>query len=336
MCDHRPVVAIPLGDPAGIGPEVIIKALRDESIYRLCRPLLIGDVGILSSYVERLHLPWKVRVVTEVAASGIQGQLDVFEPPGVQVDTAWIGQVRAETGRASAAYARLAVEWARQGRVQAVAAGPQTKAALAAADIPYTDYPQLLAHVLGLNPDHVFLMLVNDQMRVVNTTLHLSLREALVRLDDCLLERAIRAAHDALQRLGFSPPRLAVAGLNPHAGENGLLGCEEQAWIAPLIARLQADGVQVSGPVAADVLFLQSRQYDALIALYHDQAHLPVKLTGFDQGSAFSIGVPLVFATVCHGSALDLAGRLEASEGSMRATLLRVAAAYSQPVSSGR
>ncbi|MCL6594017.1 MAG: 4-hydroxythreonine-4-phosphate dehydrogenase PdxA [Alicyclobacillus sp.] len=328
MHDHRPVVAIPLGDPAGIGPEVILKALRDEWMYRACRPLLVGDAGILAYYVERLRLPWRLRVVTEETAAGLYGQVDVLEPPGVRVDTAWIGEIRAETGLASAAAARLAVEWAVQGRVQAVVAGPQTKASLAAAGLPCTDYPQLLADVLGLHPDCVFLMLVNDRMRVVNTTLHVSLREALARLDGELLERAIRAASDALQRLGVHQPRIAVAGLNPHAGEYGLLGGEEQAWIAPVIARLQAEGLQVTGPVAADVLFLQSSQYDVLIALYHDQGHLPVKLTGFDQGSAFSIGVPLLFATVCHGSALDLAGRLVANEGSMRATLQRVVAAF--------
>jgi 4-hydroxythreonine-4-phosphate dehydrogenase len=301
---RKPRVAIALGDPAGIGPEIALKAALDQSVRAICEPVLFGDPGVLVEHARACGCEEDLHRLALVARHQ-------FAPGELA-----IGRIAAAHGRAALDSARAAIEAALAGEVDAVIAAPQTEAAIKAAGIDFDGYPGFVARCTGVAPEDAFLMLCFDDVRIVHTTLHVSLRRALELVTRERVQRAIRAADTALRRIGFSAPRLAVAGVNPHASEGGLFGEEEARIIGPAIEDARAAGMQVEGPFGADTMFHKTG-YDAFVVMYHDQGHIAAKLRAFDRTAGMTIGTPIVFSSVAHGSALDIAGQTRADHRAM-------------------
>ncbi|MGE0747181.1 MAG: PdxA family protein [Rhodospirillales bacterium] len=318
----RPVVALTPGDPAGIGPEIVLKAVMDPRVRAACRPLAVADAPLMRWWAKRLGLPVAVRDVALPAdAAFANGMVDVVQAGDFALDGFAPAAMRAENGRAILDWAGRAVELALAGEVAAIVAAPQTQKAIEIAGIPFDGYPGFIASRTGTPADDVFLMLANDQRRIVHVTLHVGLRRALELIDQPRVVRALTAADAALRNLGVARPRLAVSGVNPHAGEGGLFGREEIDIVAPAIAAAQAAGIDADGPFGADTMYLKDG-YDGFVVMIHDQGHIPAKLTGFDRTAAFTIGTPVFFSSVAHGSAYDIAGRGVADPSALIATLL--------------
>ena len=282
----RPRIAITAGDPAGIGPEIADKAARDPRVLDACEPVVYAEAPI--------------------------------EPFA-------IGEVSAAAGRAAYDTILRAVEDARVGRVQAIATAPINKAAFARAGIPWKGHTDLLAHLCGVA--RVAMMFHAPELNVVLATVHVPLRDVPELLTQALVEDMLALTAESLPQFGFPAPRIAVAGLNPHAGEDGLLGTEDQHVLAPAIAAARARGVNVTGPFPADTVFGRAArgEFDVVLACYHDQGLIPVKLLAFGRAVNVTLGLPIIRTSVDHGTAFDIAGRGVADAGSMVEAVLLAA-----------
>ncbi len=299
-----PRIALSIGDPAGIGPEIVLKTLARPEIHAACHPIVFGDGAALYAHAEAAGIPLSLEGGALWVNNGFQvpfrrsNLLKSGLPP--------LGKVSPEAGRACHGYAVAAIRAAQKGELDAVVAAPHTEAAINSAGIPFDGYPNLLADTTETPREKVFLMLVSSHFRIVNVTLHEPLSAAIGRLTTDLVDSAIGAAIDAVTRFGIDNPSVAVCGLNPHAGEGGLFGTEDAAIIAPAVARWKYRH-DVSGPYGADIV-LAKRGHDVYVAMYHDQAHIPFKVTSPNSGIAMSVGTPVLFSSVAHGSAHDIAG----------------------------
>lgn len=299
---------ISAGDPAGIGPEVTVKALAQPEVRELADLVVAGDPAQLAAVARSLGLPVPERV--EPA-----GDAGAVEP----------GRVSAAGGEAAVAAVKRAVELVRSGDASALVTGPINKEALRAAGYPWPGHTEMLADLCAVA--EVRMLLVGERLRVCHVTTHRSLRSAIEAATRARVLETIRMTATGGRRLGFETPRIGVAGLNPHAGEGGLFGDEELREIAPAVADAQAEGIDVSGPWPADTLFWRAAngEFDFVVAMYHDQGHVPVKLAGFDEGVNVTLGLPFLRTSVDHGTAFDIAGRGIARWQSMAAAI-RVAA----------
>ncbi|MCU1396518.1 MAG: 4-hydroxythreonine-4-phosphate dehydrogenase PdxA [Ilumatobacteraceae bacterium] len=303
--DDRPIIAVTMGDPAGVGPEVVVKALAAPEVLAMCRPWVIGDSARLARAAELCGVTIDRSAVT------------VIDVGVVPADLPW-GVVAAEAGDAAYRYIERAAELAMAGEVQAICTAPLNKEALHAAGHLFPGHTELLAHLTGT--EEVSMMLVAPGLRVVHVTTHIGIVDAVQRIEPGLVARTIRRADETLRRSGIAHPRLAVCGINPHAGENGLFGHGEEAdKIDPAIAIVRAEGIDAVGPLPADTLFFRARRgdFDCVVAMYHDQGHGPVKVLGLEAGVNITIGLPVVRTSVDHGTAFDIAGTGTADERSM-------------------
>ena len=300
---------MPVGDPNGIGPEIALMSAISADVLKVVKPVIVADPTVIEATAGRLGLEDRLSAllaegsVTLSPVEALTGAPTGALTPGVLTP----GAVTAAAGAAAVAYARAAIRLVESREAQAVVAGPHNETAIAKAGIPFAGYPQLLAETTGTDPEDVFLMLVGPRLRIVHATLHVGLRQALDSLTPEKVLSALRAAHGALRRIGIERPRIAVCGINPHAGEGGLFGNEDAEITAPAVARANAEGIAADGPRGADLL-LQECEHDAYIAMYHDQGHIPIKLEGRGKAFGVSIGAPVLFGTVAHGSAHDIAG----------------------------
>ena len=322
-----PRIAIALGDPAGIGPEIALKAALDRRVRSICRPLLVGDRRVLATHAARCGL--EPRLAEYGAATDIAWDADTLPLLQVAAEPPALGEVRAAHGRAAVDAARAAIRAALAGYVDAVVGAPHTERAIALAGIAFDGYPSFVARETGMAPDDAFLMLCFDQTRIVHATLHASLRRAIELVTQERVAVAIAAADTALRRLGIAAPRLAVSGLNPHAGEDGLFGEEERQIIAPAIAQARQAGIAADGPFGADTM-VQRQGYDAFVVMLHDQGHIWAKLQAPNRAAGVTIGTPVLFSSVAHGSALDLAGKNRASAEAMVEAVRRMAGVPAQ------
>ena len=289
-------IAIPVGDPNGIGPEI---ALRTAAAYAGRDDIaitLFGPARVLALTAQALALE-SVLAATPVVQT--QGLPDAAYRPG---------EINAHAGAATIDAATRAIEAARRGEFDAVVAAPHHETAIAQAGIAFTGYPSLVARVCGQPEDCVFLLLMGAGLRIVHVTLHESVQTALNRLSPALVADAVRAGARALLRLGIAAPRIALMGVNPHAGEGGLFGPEDAAITEPAAVQLRAEGFDITGPAGGDML-LASRSHDLYVAIFHDQGHIPIKLLSPLRASALSIGADVLLSSVGHGSAMDIAGR---------------------------
>ncbi len=315
-----------MGDPAGVGPEIILKVLVERELYEWCRPLVIGDTRILHRDAEALGVSLRLRTIGAVDEAVFEaGTVDVLDLHNVEPDECTWGEISAAAGRAAVEYVLQGVDLALGGAVDAIVTAPLNKEAMQRAGFQWAGHTELLAERTG--SDRVTMMLTNHEMRVLHVSTHVSLREALARVTEQRVLEVIHLAQQGLSSLGIARPHIAVAGLNPHAGEGGLFGDEESTIIVPAIERARAGGVVVSGPLPPDTIFWRARQgeFDGVVAMYHDQGHIPMKLLGFDEGVNVSIGLPIIRTSVDHGTAFDIAGRGIARHESM-VEALRVAA----------
>jgi 4-hydroxythreonine-4-phosphate dehydrogenase len=309
-----PRIAISLGDPAGIGPEIALKAALDAQVRAICLPVLVGDRGALELHAQACGLhpeiieaqPQQLRELSLPQGAVALIARQQFAPGQLRV-----GQIDALHGRAILDSAATAINAALAGQVDAVVAAPQTEKSVHAAGVKFDGYPTFVAAVAGVPRDDAYLMLCFDDKRIVHTTLHTSVRQALAQITPERVEAVIGAAHAALKRLGVARPRIAVSGLNPHAGEDGLFGDEEITIITPAIARAKAGGIDVEGPYGADT-FLAKPGFDAHVVMLHDQGHIAAKALAPNRAAGLTIGTPVLFSSVAHGSALDIAGQNKA------------------------
>lgn len=314
-----PLVAITMGDPAGVGPEIVMKALGREEPWELCRPLVVGDAGRLRAAGKLVHAALEVTPVREPAEGAYRrGRVDVVDVGLVPPDLPW-GKLSAAAGDAAYHYVERAVALALAGKVQAICTAPLNKEALHAAGHRYPGHTELLAKLSGTA--EVSMMLATPRMRVIHVTTHVGLLDAVARIEPGLVERTILRGHEALVRAGIAHPRVAVCGINPHAGEHGLFGRgEEETKIAPGIAAARAKGATgVEGPLPADTVFFRAGRgdFDLVVAMYHDQGHGPVKVLGLEAGVNITVGLPFVRTSVDHGTAFDIAGTGKADERSL-------------------
>src|SRR5689334_3818325 len=309
-------IAITMGDACGIGPEIIAKLHADAE--SLPRTLVIGDEGIIRRAVRLLALPLTVAVID--SPEDFQ-----FAPNTIHVislsrlpEDLPFGQLDARAGKAAFDYIWTGIDLALQNRIRAVVTAPINKEALRLAGFRYPGHTEILAD-FSETKDFA-MMLMNDDLRVILVTIHVSLREAIEQLTIKRELMTIRLAHQAMTQLGIARPRIGVAGLNPHAGEHGLFGSEDEAIVKPAIQQAQAEGIEVSGPWPGDTVFMQARQgrFDIVVAQYHDQGLIPVKYLGVDEGVNITVGLPFVRTSVDHGTAFDIAGTGKASPASLR------------------
>jgi 4-hydroxythreonine-4-phosphate dehydrogenase len=325
-----PRIAIATGDPAGIGPEIALKAALDDRVRKLCRPLLVGDPAVVEMHARAARLSPHLNVVERPErANWADGAVNLLDAGGGTNAPVHFGTVDAAYGRASLAAARRAIKAALAGEVDAVVAAPQTERSIHAAGIAFDGYPSFLARETGTPENDVYLMICFDDKCIAHATLHVSVREALALITRERIERAIRVVDTALKRLGIARPRIFVGGLNPHAGEDGLFGREEIEIIAPAIARMAEAGVDVSGPFGADTMFRKTG-CDAYIVMLHDQGHIAAKLMAFNRTAGLSIGSPILFSSVAHGSAHDIAGKGIADPGAVIEAVSRLARVNTQ------
>ncbi len=321
-------LAVTMGDPAGIGPEIVVRALA--AMPAADRPVVVGDPAWLARIAREIGSAVRVRAAASVDAraadvrSADDRTLDVLAAASVPADLRR-GEVAAAGGAAAYASVRAAVDLALAGRVAGVVTAPIHKAALSAAGVPFPGHTEMLAHHAG--GARVAMMLATSELRVVLVTIHLALREAIAALTIERELEAIRFAELGARALGIARPRLAVAGLNPHAGEGGLFGREEIDVIAPAVAAARAQGVDVAGPLPGDTVFLQAREgrFDAVVAQYHDQGLIPIKYLGLAHGVNVTLGLPFVRTSPDHGTAFDIAPRFIADPTSLAAAVAMAA-----------
>lgn len=320
-----PRIAIATGDPAGIGPEIALKAALDPDVRRICRPLLVGDPATVGMHAHSAGLNPRLIVIERTAdADWSDGAVNLLEAREDNQTTVTFGKVDAAYGRASLAAARHAIKAALRREVEAVVAAPQTERSIAAAGIAFDGYPSFVARETGTPTQDVYLMICFDRSRIVHATLHLSVREALGLITREHVARVIRVTDSSLRKLGLERPRIYVSGLNPHAGEDGLFGREEIELIRPAIEDAALAGIDVSGPYGADTMF-RKQDCDAYIVMLHDQGHIAAKLQAFNRTAGLSIGSPILFSSVAHGSAHDIAGKGQADPGAMIEAVTRLA-----------
>lgn len=299
-------VALTIGDPNGIGPEIAVKAAAQRAREGGPSIVLVGDEFILRFYAER-HAPG-LALAPLNGAPPRSGVLSFRGVDALDRKAFHPGTPVAAGGRATVDYVSAAIRLVNEGHASAIVACPHSETNVNAAGIPFSGYPSLLARLTGTPEDHVFLMLVGGGMRIVHATLHERLQVALSRLTPELIDRAARTAAQTLRQLDIEKPRIGLFGINPHAGENGLFGDDDDRITVPAARSLRAAGIDIEGPIGAD-LMLGREGFDAFVAMYHDQGHIPVKLIAGRNSAAMSIGAGVLFASVGHGSAFDIAGK---------------------------
>jgi 4-phospho-D-threonate 3-dehydrogenase / 4-phospho-D-erythronate 3-dehydrogenase len=317
-------VAVTMGDPAGVGPEIVIKALDDPAVADLAQWIIIGDHAVLNQTDGAGWRRVRERRNVEVRDLAMMAGAAGFRT----------GELNAACGRAALAYVRAATEMCLSSQADAMTTAPINKEAVSLDGIRFSGHTEYIAELCGA-PES-WMLLANDRMRVIHVSTHVPLHRA-CSLDPARIQRTIELGHDALVQMGLTAPRIAVCGLNPHAGENGLLGEEDAEFIAPAVAAAKERGVNCAGPLPADTLFLKAARgdYDLIVAMYHDQGHIPIKLLSFEDTVNVSLGIPVIRTSVDHGTAFDIAGKGIADAANMKAAL-RMAAVMAQSRSTSK
>jgi 4-phospho-D-threonate 3-dehydrogenase / 4-phospho-D-erythronate 3-dehydrogenase len=319
-----PILAITMGDPGGIGPEIIARSFGHADVFARCRPVVIGELRTMHDAVRITSVPVRVRAVGDVSEAGVDpGSVDVVDLANIDIERVGRGRVSPEVGRAAYEYLERATQLALQDLVGAIVTAPLNKEALSEAGWVGVGHTELLARFAGVPDKSVAMMLASKRLRVVHVSTHVSLRRAIELVTPERIITTARLAEATARDIVGREPHLAIAGLNPHAGEHGLFGSEEQEFIQPAIDQLRSLGLHVSGPVPPDTVFLRASlgDFDAVVAMYHDQGHIPSKFAGFDDTVNVTLGLPIVRTSVDHGTAYDIVGTGKANEANMLAAI---------------
>lgn len=314
----KPVIGITIGDAAGVGPEIIVKALAEKEVYNICSPVVIGDLGIMKRAVSIVGKNLTCRAIDDVLSGGHEfGRIDVLDLNNLPEDLPF-AQVDPRAGKAAYTYVETAVNLALAGKIAAIATAPLNKDAMNQGGCHFPGHTEILAHLS--NTKNYAMMLTGGSLRVIHVSTHLSLRQACEKVKKDRVLKVIELADQAMKKIGIKEPRIAVAGLNPHSGEGGLFGTEEIEEIIPAIESAKTLGLNVTGPVAPDTVFYRAavkKDFDIVVVMYHDQGHIPLKVLGFEEGVNITVGLPFIRTSVDHGTAFDIAGKGVANHMSM-------------------
>lgn len=328
-----PKLAITMGDPAGIGPEICARSLNHKEVYDLCRPLIVGDAKILQKAIELLGLDLQVNAIGDVKDAKFEyGTADIFDMNLIDLKTFQWGEVQVQCGNAAFQYVKKAIELAMAREVDGTCTAPLNKEAIHLAGHNYDGHTEIYATFTGTKK--YAMLLADGPLRVIHVSTHVSLREA---CDRCKKERIIAVTElisDACRQFGIENPKIGIAGLNPHCSENGLFGWEEAQEIIPAVEELKARGFNVEGPIPPDSIFAKAKsgKYDGVVAQYHDQGHIPLKVLGFNwdpqtgkmlpqRGVNITLGLPIIRVSVDHGTAFDVAGKGIAAEDALLSSI---------------
>lgn len=320
MNQKKPVIGITMGDGAGVGPEIILKSLKNREIYDLCDPLVIGDSKILDRAKSYVNSDLKVQTVTEDQLGQIAyefGTVYCLDLDLLSADLP-LGQVSAEAGHAAFEYLAKAIDLAKKQQIDAICTAPLNKEALHKGGHQYPGHTEILADLTDTS--EFSMMLSAPNLKVIHVTTHVGLIDAVKMINPERVYRVIQLAHETLTKSGIENPRIAVCGINPHAGENGLFGYgEEEEKVVPGVKKAQEEGINAVGPLPADTLFFRTVRgdFDIVVAMYHDQGHGLMKVLGLDAGVNITVGLPIIRTSVDHGTAFDIAGKGIVEEKSM-------------------
>lgn len=319
MAANKPIIAITMGDPSGVGPEIIVKSLNDQSTYENCRPFVVGDLKILKRALGVTNVDLQLNSIANPEEAKFQhGTIDIIDLDLVSEDLPW-GQVSAEAGNAAFRYLEKSIGFANERKIHGICTAPLNKEALHKAGHMYPGHTEILAELT--NTKDFAMMLSAPGLRVIHVTTHIGLMDAINQINVDRQYTVIKLAHETLEKAGIKSPRICVCGINPHAGENGLFGHgEEEEKIIPAVEKAQAEGINVQGPLPADTLFFRARRgdFDIVVAQYHDQGHGPIKVLGLEAGVNITVGLPIIRTSVDHGTAFDIAGKNIADELSLK------------------
>lgn len=324
-----PIIAITMGDPASIGPEIAVKALKEKKIYEICRPLLTGDAGVFNDIINRLRLNVRLNVIDKVSDAKFEyGAIDVFDLKNVDLSKLRFGKIDAICGEASFQSVKKAIELALTGDVDATVTGPINKKSINEAGHHFAGHTEIYAHYT--NTKKYAMLLVEDNINVIHVSTHVSLRQACDLVKKERILQVIDLLRNGLIQLGKANLKIGVAGLNPHAGDSGLFGTEDDEEILPAVEEAKRLGYDVEGPVPPDTMFAKAAMgaYGGVVAMYHDQGHIPFKLAGFKwnaekqqmdsvKGVNITLGLPIIRTSVDHGTAFEIAGKGIASADAM-------------------
>ena len=324
-----PIIAITMGDPASIGPEIAVKALQERSIHKICKPLLVGDAKVFEQIINKLKLNVKVNAVSKVTDAKFElGIIDVFDLNITDINKLQFGKIDAMCGEASFQAVKKAIELAMANEVDATVTGPINKKSINEAGHHFAGHTEIYAHFTGTKK--YAMLLVEDNINVIHVSTHVSLRQAVDLVKKERIVQVIELIVDGLKRLGKTNLKIGVAGLNPHAGDRGLFGTEDDLEILPAVNEAKKLGYDVEGPVPPDTMFAKAAMgaYGGVVAMYHDQGHIPFKLAGFKwnaekqqmdsvKGVNITLGLPIIRTSVDHGTAFEIAGKGIASADAM-------------------
>jgi 4-hydroxythreonine-4-phosphate dehydrogenase len=325
----KPIIAITMGDPASIGPEIAVKALLDKKVTSICRPLIIGDVAVFRQIIDALKLKASTHAVHSVAEANFQERIiDVFDLNNTNTNQLKFGEISAMAGHASFEAVKKAIELAMSDEVDATVTGPINKKSINEAGHHFAGHTEIYAHFTRTKK--YAMLLVEESLKVIHVSTHVSLRQACDLVKKERILEVIDLLHNGLLQLGEKNLNIGVAGLNPHAGDNGLFGTEDDLEIKPAVEEAKSKGYDVEGPVPPDTLFAKAATgaYGGVVAMYHDQGHIPFKLNGFKwdakkkqmesvKGVNITMGLPIIRTSVDHGTAFEIAGKGIASADAM-------------------
>lgn len=323
MKNYRPVIGITAGDPAGIGPEIILSALSAPALYELCRPLVIGDMGVISTAKKIAGSTIELKRVSNHSQGRYQaGAIDLLCISDLDFDeTSWANPT-IQTGKAMVDYIIKATDMAVNGELSAIVTCPINKKIMRIAGFDYNGHTELIAERTGT--EDFVMMMAGNRLKISLVTIHMPLRNVSGAISIENIFTTIKITGEALiKRFGIESPKIAVAGLNPHAGESGIFGNEENNIIIPAVEKSAKEGFNVSGPFPPDTIFYQALNgtYDAVVCMYHDQGLIPFKMVHFTDGVNTTLGIPIVRTSVDHGTAYDIAGKGKADPGSLIAAI---------------
>lgn len=314
----KPVIAITMGDAAGVGPEIILKALQNKHVYTLCRPVVIGDSAILKRALRFVQSPLKIRAISNMEEAAYEpGTVDCLDLQLLHEELP-VGKVSKEAGNAAFLFLQKAIALATEKKIDAICTAPLNKEALHLAGHLYPGHTEILADLT--NTEDYAMMLSAPNLNVIHVTTHVGLIKAVEMINPDRVYNVIKLADETLKKAGNPAPKIAVCGINPHAGENGLFGNgEEEEKIVPAVKKAQNEQIEVVGPLPADTLFYRATRgdFDMVVAMYHDQGHGPIKVLGLESGVNITVGLPIIRTSVDHGTAFDIAGKGIASEESL-------------------
>ncbi|GAB6099222.1 D-threonate 4-phosphate dehydrogenase [Halanaerocella petrolearia] len=311
-------IGITMGDPAGVGPEIILKSIREKRIQDLGENVVIGDASVLKAVNQKLDYNLQINVIDSIETVSSDKQIvNVLDLDNIELENLKPGVVQKTAGKAAVEYVKKAIDLALNNKIDAIVTAPLNKASIHKAGFKYPGHTEILAEQTGTTD--FAMMLYSEKLNVIHVTTHMALEEACQTISKQRVKKVIKLADETLQMMGIGNPKIAVAGINPHAGEDGIFGDKEIKEIKPAVKESKEKGINVDGPISPDTVFVRAvdGEYDIVVVMYHDQGHIPVKLLGFDSGVNITTGLPIIRTSVDHGTAFDIAWQGKAYDTSL-------------------